>query len=95
MRILMLVAAVGLAASAQAVAQDRANTDAFARTPKASTSAFGGGKVTAFGDGGPTTNAAGDTHAATANARRMANSFGTGTDHNPSPIGPSKPGGGR
>jgi hypothetical protein len=69
-----------------------ANTKAFARTPPANTHALGtehGGKVTAFGNGGETTNAFGNHVTATHNAHRMANSFGTGTDHNPSPVGPS------
>lgn len=68
-----------------------ANTHAFARTPSASTNAFGtenGGKVTAFGNG---TNAFGNQKTGSHNARRMANSFGTGNDHNTSPIVPNYP----
>lgn len=68
-----------------------ANTKAFGHTPSGGTNAFGGGHVTAFGNGGPTTNATGHTEPATNNARRMANSFGTGSDHNPVPIGQAHP----
>lgn len=69
-----------------------ANTNAFARTPPANTHALGtenGGKVTAFGNGGETTNAFGNHVTATHNAHRLANSFGTGNDTNPSPVGPN------
>lgn len=79
-------------AMAQGGGNHEGETNAFARTPPANTHAFGtehGGKVTAFGNGGKTTNASGDKAAATHNAHRMANSFGTGTDHNASPVGPS------
>lgn len=68
-----------------------ANTKAFGHAPAAGTDAFGGGHVTAFGDGGPTTNATGETESATNNAHRMANSFGTGSDHNPVPVGQAHP----
>lgn len=82
-------------ANTNAVAKTpNANTNAFAHTPQANTNAFGtehGGKVTAFGHGGETTNAFGNQATATHNAHRMANSFGTGTDHNASPVGPSHP----
>ncbi len=68
-----------------------ANTKAFGHAPSAGTNAFGGGQVTAFGNGGPTTNATGHSESATNNAHRMANSFGTGSDHNPAPIGQAHP----
>ena len=68
-----------------------ANTKAFAHAPSAGTNAFGGGQVTAFGNGGPTTNATGNTASATNNAHRMANSFGTGSDHNAVPVGQAQP----
>jgi hypothetical protein len=72
-----------------------ANTNAFAHTPPANTNAFGtenGGKVTAFGgDQGQTKNAFGNDVTATNNAHRLANSFGTNTDRNASPVMPNGP----
>lgn len=68
-----------------------ANTRALKHAPSGGTNAFGGGHVTAFGNGGTTTNATGHTEPATNNARRMANSFGTGSDHNPVPVGQAHP----
>ncbi len=73
----------------------KANTKAFAHSPPANTNALGtqnGGKVTAFGDGkGETTNAFGNNVTATNNRRRMANSLGTNTDQNASPVMPNYP----
>ncbi len=73
-----------------------ANTSAFAKRPPANGDAFGtrnGGKVTAFGRTGqqaPMPSAIDKT--AHHNANRMANSLGTGNDHNASPVASAAPG---
>ncbi len=72
-------------------ATPNANTKAFSKTPSGNTNAFGtenGGKVTAFGNGD---NAFGNQTTGRHNARRMANSFGTGNDRNASPVMPNYP----